>query len=204
MRVFVFAVATVIVAAGAANAETKKNQPVVLRSVSGTVIQPTRTIIHNPDGSTTIITVPRRSYSKSGHRGAGRLWQPHGLRISNRRRSRAALLVFRARLGWRRRHPTRPTQSDTGIYSRLFEPVLIATDLGAARKRTSPARRRADGRLQCAVESRSSSPTIAAPISEVLTSFAPSDLMSAVRRPLASTAAIAASSASASFAMPNE
>jgi hypothetical protein len=30
------------------------------------VIQPTRTIIHNPDGTTTIITVPRRSYLDPG------------------------------------------------------------------------------------------------------------------------------------------
>jgi len=66
MRVFAFLIATVIVAAGSAHAETKKNQPVALRSVSGTVIQPTRTIIHNPDGTTTIITVPRRSYLNPG------------------------------------------------------------------------------------------------------------------------------------------
>lgn len=51
------------------NAQTpskKKQQPVVLRSAAGTVIQPTRTIIHNPDGSTTIIVVPRRSYLDPG------------------------------------------------------------------------------------------------------------------------------------------
>jgi hypothetical protein len=50
------------------NAQTpvKKKQPVVLRSASGTVIQPTRTIIHNTDGSTTIIVVPRRSYLDPG------------------------------------------------------------------------------------------------------------------------------------------
>jgi hypothetical protein len=54
--------------AGSANAatKTKKHQPVVLRSASGTVIQPTRTIIHNADGSTTIIVVPRRSYLDPG------------------------------------------------------------------------------------------------------------------------------------------
>ena len=66
MRVFAFLIAIVIVAAGSAHAETKKNQPVVLRSASGTVIQPTRTIIHNPDGTTTVITVPRRSYLNPG------------------------------------------------------------------------------------------------------------------------------------------
>jgi len=54
--------------AGSANAatKTKKRQPVVLRSASGTVIQPTRTIIHNANGSTTIIVVPRRSYLDPG------------------------------------------------------------------------------------------------------------------------------------------
>jgi hypothetical protein len=38
----------------------------VYRSAAGTVIQPTRTIIHNADGTTTIITVPRRSYLDPG------------------------------------------------------------------------------------------------------------------------------------------
>jgi hypothetical protein len=44
----------------------KKNQPPVLRSAQGTVIQPTRTIIHNSDGTTTVIVVPRRSYLDVG------------------------------------------------------------------------------------------------------------------------------------------
>jgi hypothetical protein len=44
----------------------KKNPPAVLRSASGTVIQPTRTIIHNPNGTTTVIVVPRRSYLNPG------------------------------------------------------------------------------------------------------------------------------------------
>jgi hypothetical protein len=67
MRAFVVLVAVgiVLAVAGSAQAATKKNQSVV-RSASGTVIQPTRTIIHNPDGSTTIITVPRRSYLDPG------------------------------------------------------------------------------------------------------------------------------------------
>ncbi len=58
----------VLAVAGSANAatKTKKHQPVVLRSASGTVIQPTRTIIHNANGSTTIIVVPRRSYLDPG------------------------------------------------------------------------------------------------------------------------------------------
>jgi hypothetical protein len=41
-------------------------QPPVLRSASGTIIQPTRTIIHNPNGTTTVIVVPRRSYLDPG------------------------------------------------------------------------------------------------------------------------------------------
>lgn len=53
--------------AGSADAATKKqHHPVMLRSASGTVIQPTRTIIHNANGSTTIIVVPRRSYLDPG------------------------------------------------------------------------------------------------------------------------------------------
>jgi len=52
--------------AGTANAATKKKHPVVARSAAGTVIQPTRTIIHNPDGTTTIIVTPRRSYLNPG------------------------------------------------------------------------------------------------------------------------------------------
>ncbi len=69
MRVFgvvIAAIAVVSVVAGSAHAATKKNQPGALRSASGTVIQPTRTIIHNPDGTTTVITVPRRSYLDPG------------------------------------------------------------------------------------------------------------------------------------------
>jgi hypothetical protein len=44
----------------------KKPLPPVQRSAAGTVIQPTRTIIHNPDGTTTIISVSRRSYLDPG------------------------------------------------------------------------------------------------------------------------------------------
>jgi len=59
--------AAILAVAGSAHAATKKkHQPVVLRSASGTVIQPTRTIIHNTDGSATIIVVPRRSYLDPG------------------------------------------------------------------------------------------------------------------------------------------
>lgn len=49
-----------------ANAAVKKRHPRVVRSAAGTVIQPTRTIIHHPDGRTTIYVTPRRSYLDTG------------------------------------------------------------------------------------------------------------------------------------------
>jgi hypothetical protein len=52
--------------AESAEAATKKNQTVVYRSAAGTIIQPTRTIIHHADGTTTVITVQRRSYLDPG------------------------------------------------------------------------------------------------------------------------------------------
>jgi hypothetical protein len=52
--------------AGAAAAATKKTHPVVTQAAPRTVVQPTRTIIHNPDGTTTIIVTPRRSYLDPG------------------------------------------------------------------------------------------------------------------------------------------
>jgi hypothetical protein len=70
MRVFVVAATTLAVfavQAGSAGAATKKVQPdPVMRSASGTVIQPTKTIIHHQDGSTTVIVIPRRSYLDTG------------------------------------------------------------------------------------------------------------------------------------------
>lgn len=63
--VIVAAVAVISACAGPAGAATKK-QPPVMRSARGTVIQPTRTIIHNPNGTTTGIEVPRRSYLDVG------------------------------------------------------------------------------------------------------------------------------------------
>lgn len=69
MRAFVFAFVTLILSLAAAQptvAAPKKNQPPVLRTARGTIIQPTRTIIHNPDGTTTVITVARRSYLDPG------------------------------------------------------------------------------------------------------------------------------------------
>ncbi|MGH7246480.1 MAG: hypothetical protein ACREH9_00095 [Pseudomonadota bacterium] len=55
-----------IVFAQACSAAARKKHPVAMRSAAGTVIQPTRTIIHNPDGTTTIIVTPRRSYLDPG------------------------------------------------------------------------------------------------------------------------------------------
>ena len=69
MRAFAFVVATVALALAAipsSLAAPRKYQTQVFRSASGTPIQPTRTIIHNRDGTTTIITVSRRSYLDPG------------------------------------------------------------------------------------------------------------------------------------------
>ena len=69
MRVLAVIAATLTISTaltGAAHAAPKKRYPVE-RSAAGTVIQPTRTIIHNPDGTTTIIVTPRhRSYLNPG------------------------------------------------------------------------------------------------------------------------------------------
>jgi type II secretory pathway pseudopilin PulG len=59
-------IVSVLASAAAAQTPTRKRQQVVERSAAGTVIQPTRTIIHHADGTTTIITVPRRSYLDPG------------------------------------------------------------------------------------------------------------------------------------------
>ena len=68
MRICAFTLATLAAASvltGSADAAPRKKHPPVT-TASGTVIQPTRTIIHNPDGTTTVITVPRRSYLDTG------------------------------------------------------------------------------------------------------------------------------------------
>jgi hypothetical protein len=56
------------VQAGPAGAATKKghSNPPIMRTASGTVIEPTKTIIHRPDGTTTVIVIPRRSYLDTG------------------------------------------------------------------------------------------------------------------------------------------
>jgi len=69
MRIGVAIVAALAVGAyvsGSATAATKPKQPLVERSAAGTIIQPTRTIIHHEDGTTTVIVVPRRSYLETG------------------------------------------------------------------------------------------------------------------------------------------
>jgi hypothetical protein len=78
MRAFAIiigAVATITIAAASFSAfaqspsavhGAKKRHPPMLRTATGRVVEPTRTIIHNPDGSTTVIVVPRRSYLNPG------------------------------------------------------------------------------------------------------------------------------------------
>ena len=64
--VIVAAMAVMAAQAGPAGAATRKPQPVVMRSAAGTVIEPTKTIIHHPNGTTTVIVIPRRSYLDTG------------------------------------------------------------------------------------------------------------------------------------------
>lgn len=68
MRKFIMIAAALAIAsvqAGAATAAPKQRTVVVERSASGTVIQPTRTIIHHPNGTTTVYVTPR-SYLDTG------------------------------------------------------------------------------------------------------------------------------------------
>jgi hypothetical protein len=60
------AFALISASAAIADPATSTGQHPVMRSASGTVIQPTQTIIHNRDGSTTVIVVPRRSFLDIG------------------------------------------------------------------------------------------------------------------------------------------
>jgi hypothetical protein len=56
-------------AAGSADAASKKYPPQrapVMRTAAGTVIQPSKTIIHDQYGHTTVIVIPRRSYLDTG------------------------------------------------------------------------------------------------------------------------------------------
>ena len=63
----IVAALAVVAAAGSADAASKKYPPQrVMRSASGTVIEPTKTIIHDGYGHTTVIVIPRRSYLDTG------------------------------------------------------------------------------------------------------------------------------------------
>jgi hypothetical protein len=64
--VIVAAVAVLAAGVSSAGAATKKRQPLVMRTSIGTVIEPTKTIIHDNYGHTTVIVVPRRSYLETG------------------------------------------------------------------------------------------------------------------------------------------
>ena len=73
MRAFAVTIAVLAVFAGhagSADAATRRAQPQpqpgVMRTASGTVIQPSRTIIHDQYGRTTVIVIPRRSYLETG------------------------------------------------------------------------------------------------------------------------------------------
>jgi hypothetical protein len=69
MRAFAVTVAVLAVfAAGSADAATRRQpqQPPVMRTASGTVIQPSRTIIHDQYGRTTVIVIRPRSYLETG------------------------------------------------------------------------------------------------------------------------------------------
>jgi hypothetical protein len=66
MRVLAVVVAALALTAGSADAQTRKKEPPVMRSAAGTVIEPTKTIIHDGYGHTTVIVIPRRSYLETG------------------------------------------------------------------------------------------------------------------------------------------
>ncbi len=73
MRAFAVTAAVLAVfaaQAGSADAATRRAQqqpqPPVMRTASGTVIQPSRTIIHDQYGRTTVIVIRPRSYLETG------------------------------------------------------------------------------------------------------------------------------------------
>jgi hypothetical protein len=66
-KLSVVAAALTLLAAAAGSAQAASRQYPVERTASGTPILPTRTIIHHPNGTTTVIVVPRRrSYLETG------------------------------------------------------------------------------------------------------------------------------------------
>lgn len=58
--------ALAIVAAQSAAAVAATKHPRVERTASGTVVQPSKIIIHGEDGRTRVIVIPRRSYLDTG------------------------------------------------------------------------------------------------------------------------------------------
>jgi hypothetical protein len=71
MRAFAVTAAVLAVfmaQAGSADAATRRAQPQpsVMRTASGTVIQPSKTIIHDQYGRTTVIVIRPRSYLETG------------------------------------------------------------------------------------------------------------------------------------------
>jgi hypothetical protein len=66
MRVLAVMVAALALTVGSASAQTRQTNPPVMRSAAGTVIQPTKTIIHDQYGRTTVIIIHPRSYLDTG------------------------------------------------------------------------------------------------------------------------------------------
>jgi len=164
-----------IAPAAAAPRHQPAQQPGVVRSASGTIIQPTTTIIPDGRGHVRVIVIPRQ-----------RSYLDLGTEVSVGDRSFRDYVVVPG--------PAGPIGSMVRI-ARGPAGILCqapSTAPGSVRKTRSKSRSAQPVWRYAA--SRSSSPTTALPISSVLTTLAPSDLLSAVRRPLASAAAIAASS----------
>ena len=69
MRIVVVTAAVLAVfaaQAGSADAAPKRQPAPVMRTVNGTVIEPSKTILHDQYGHTTVIVIPRRSYLETG------------------------------------------------------------------------------------------------------------------------------------------
>ena len=91
----------------AAKGQPLTPQPVVERSASGTIIQPTTTIIPDGYGHSKVIVIPRRrSYLDTGTEVSIGESQLPGLCLAARRRSRPAVLVlWTGRSGYRSASP---------------------------------------------------------------------------------------------------
>ena len=109
-------------------------------------------------------------------------------------------------------HPDVAIAAGTKLCEMVLEPLQQRFGRISIRSayRSPTVNQRGIGRYNCAsneanyADSRSTSATIASPISVVPITVVPSDLMSAVRKPLSSVAAIALSIRSASLPMSNE